>query len=270
MAVAMTNQTFSQIQHELDFTPRLSWPDVLPAFSWRGLRIAGFTSPQAKVVELDARHSLVEVLLACYPKLGLSELSRLSVRLEKVLPDYWVEVRSHLFASYGLHWNERLAQTTAALARAPRVFQETVDEKSMQARDLAPLLALNNAAAFNPFLEALSQLKLTKTELARTLELGVELFLLGRSLSDILPSSDDGPAYLRRLEKWRTPVSSETDETWSGEVERWPWPAQVRGQWRRSGDQSGLDVQIRASSPSDLRLKLEKLLKIPERWSHKI
>jgi hypothetical protein len=115
----------------------------------------------------------------------------------------------------------------------------------------------------------LARLDLSRSEGVRAMELGAELFMMGRPLNDILPSGDDGAAYLKRLEKWRRPNSLGRDEQWRETVKQWPWPSQVQGKWQRFGDQSGLEVNIRSTSPEDFHRKLERLLSIGDAWNER-
>lgn len=265
----MGNQNYSIDRQALNFQPCHAWPDVFPALKWRGYRVSGFQHDATNEIELNPCSSLIEVIRACYPSLGLAELARLHSRLLLAMPDEGVELTPHLFSAYGLKLNSRLEATLQRLRDCPMPFQNWVDEKAVQARDLAPLLALNKISAFSVFLEAICDMRFSKSDGTRALELGVELYLLGRPLNDILPSGSKSVPYLRQLEAWRNPSSTARDREWSNEVQRWPWPAQVKGQWRREGDQTGLDVHIRANSANDLRGKLERLLQIPERWTSK-
>jgi hypothetical protein len=131
------------------------------------------------------------------------------------------------------------------------------------------LLALPAPEEFHIFLEALARLELSRSEGVRAMELGAELFMMGRPLNDILPSGDDGAAYLKQLEKWRRPNSLGRDEQWRETVKQWPWPSQVQGKWQRFGDQSGLEVNIRSTSPEDFHKKLERLLSIGDTWNER-
>jgi hypothetical protein len=265
----MVIKPITQCYRELDFQPRTTWPTVLPAFAWRGYLLCGFERRSGDAVEL-ATSSLVDVLLSVYPELGLAEMARFSALMERAMPELYLELREAMFSAYGWRWCDRLAQTMILLRSLPFKFQSWVDEKKVSARDLAPLLALPNRDEFQPFVTALVQLPVSKSEGVRALELGVELFLMGRPMNDILPSTDVPSAYLHRLERWRRPLSGEHDELWKSDVAQWPWPAHVHGQWQRFGDQAGLEIKIRTTSPQDLSKKLERLQSIGETWSCKM
>ena len=237
--------------------------------AWRGQLLCGFERSTGEAVDLgDA--ALIPAFVACHPKLGLAEFSRWLNALAQQFPNEHLEWREALAAAFGLRWNVRLSQALQLVLKTPRTFQNWIDDKDLGARDLSPLLALPTLEDFSDFLTAMVQLPFSKSEGVRVLELGVELFLMDRPLNDLLPSSEDTRSYLKQLEKWRRPKTSGADEVWQKSVAEWPWPAQVQGQWQRSGDQSGLEIKIRTHSPQDLHKKLERLQEIQASWSCKI
>jgi hypothetical protein len=235
--------------------------------AWKGQLLTGFERREGRAIDLFVENgcSWIAAVKACYPELGLSELARLIAALEASDATIARQLSTGLCAEYGLRWCERLQATMKVLTGTSEDFQEFVDTKKLSARDLAPLLALADAPAFAPFLSALAKLPLSKSEVVRALELGVELLLLDHPLTDLLPT--DPEKYLQRLEKWRRPGSLGRDENWAETVQRWPWPSQVQGQWQRFGDQSGLEIRIRTTSPGDFAQKLQRLNDIRDNWS---
>lgn len=263
----------AQCGKSLHFQPSTAWPTALPAFAWRGELLSGFGRETGVVIDLfeTQRATLVEALKATHPEMNLSEVARFTLALEKTWPELFTEVREPLLLAYGFRWSERLEQTLRALCETPMEFQNWAGEKDLGPRELSVLLALPSSRDFHPFLAALTQLQLSRTEGVRVLELGAELFMMGRPLNDLLPSGSNGGSYLRQLERWRRPQTLGGDEHWQETVKKWPWPSQVQGKWQRFGDQSGLDVNIRSTSPGDFRKKLERLLSIGDTWhDHKI
>lgn len=252
----------------LDFQPRRKWPNAFPAFAWRGQLLTAFERTQSVVIDLFELHrgTLADCLVSCYPELGLAELARLSANLKAVWPDIYQEIREGFFRAYDLKWCERLEETLNALAMTPLQFQEWGDDKKLGARDLSPLLALPTIKDFSPFLLALSQLNCTRSEGVRILESGVELFLMGHPLEALLPRQKSGAEHLRALEQWRRPQAATKDEDWKSEVADWPWPAHVQAQWQRFGDQAGLEIKLRATSPEDLQKKLRQMNSIGDNW----
>lgn len=252
---------------------------------WQGLLLAGFdraplgagvgagltAGVDAEALDLweSRRCTWLEALVACHPVLGLGELARLFFQLEKSRPELAREFATSLFAAYGLRSSDRMLETLRRLFECPLKFQNLVDDKKFGVRDLAPLLAVKDVGEIALFLNALCDLELSKSLATQALELVIELYLLGRPLNDLLPTSNDGGAYVERLLAWRRPKSSLSDEQWSQTVSQWPWPAQVHGSWQRFGDQTGIEIKIRTTSPQDLDKKLERLSAIPETWSCK-
>lgn len=238
--------------------------------SWQGLLLAGFDRTDTALDLWESRHcTWLEAVTACHPELGLGELTRLYFALEKARPELAKEFASPLFLAYGLRFSDRLLETLQRLHVAPREFQNMVDEKKWGVRDLAPLLAVKDTHEIKPFLLALSDVEISKSSAALALELVIELYLMGRPLNDLLPTSNDGSAYIKRLQQWRKPRTALTDEQWSRTVSEFPWPSQVQGSWQRFGDQAGIEIKIRTFSPQDLDKKLEKLSAIPDSWSCK-
>ncbi len=237
--------------------------------AWKGLLLAGFNRREGMAVDLYAQNGCtwLEAMTACYPTLGLSEMARLWRQVNMSQPTLAQEFGTGLFAEMGLRRCERLEETLRALLATPVEFQTWVDDKKVGARELAPLLALPSVATLAPFLSALVAFSFSKSQAIQCLEWVVELLLLGRPLNDLLPSTDNGEAYLRRLESWRKPRAMATDEEWRKTVTEWPWPAQVQGHWQRFGDQVGLEIKIRTTSPQDFDKKLERLLSIRDTWS---
>lgn len=265
----MNIKPISQCSKELDFSPRKMWPDALPALAWKGQLVCGFgRSDSAEAVDVSERLFL-DVWKACHPELTLAELARLVVCFQKMNQEFFVEIGEGLFSIYGLRLNDRLMQVLEVLVKCPREFQNWCDDKKMGARDLAPLLAVTDVNEIAPLLLELPRMTISKFEGARALELFVELYLMGRPLNDLLPTSENGGLYVRRLEGWRRPNAEVKDEEWRKTVGQWPWPSQVQAEWQRFGDQAGLEIKIRTTSPDDFQKKLESLAGIPDTWSLK-
>lgn len=264
----MTNP-FAQCGKSLNFKPRRPWPQALPAFAWRGELISGFERSVGLDLHSTQRATFVEAFKAVHPELALPELARLARALRVLWPDLFIEIREQLFREYSLRWSDRLEQTLNIVASSPEAFQEWAAEKDLGPREFSVLLALPAPLEFHPFLEAMTHLDLSRSEGARAMELGAELFMMGRPLNDLLPSGGDGASYLKQLERWRRPTSLGVDEQWREAVRLWPWPAQTKGTWQRFGDQSGLEVSIRSFSPEEFRKKLERLLTIGDTWNER-
>ncbi|MGE4131213.1 MAG: hypothetical protein AB7F86_06215 [Bdellovibrionales bacterium] len=264
----MDLKPITQCGKELNFAPLKEWSKAFPAICWRGQLLTGFSRHEGEALDLSESHFL-DVWKACYPDLATGELARICQLLEATWPDLYRELRESLVSLYGLRWNDRMAQTFVKLNQAPRVFQNFVDQKKLSVRDFSPLLALPSVAAFRPMLYAFPDLEMSRFEVVRALELSVELFLMEKPMNDLLPSSANGGLWLRRLEQWRHPVKQESDEAWQKTVASWPWPQHVKAEWQRIGDQAGLEVKIRATSPDDFQNKLERMMTIPDNWSCK-
>lgn len=266
----MTLTPIAQCDKALDFKPRSPWNPVLPAYAWQDVLLCGFERERGEAVDLwrYGQIRFTAAFTACHPTLGLGELARLRQLLVQRLPE-WSE-DADLYAFYGFRWSDRLSETLSWLESADRAFQDWVDEKKLGPRDLAPLLTLPSSPALNEFLEIFRTLPLSKSQATRALENIVDIHLMGRPLKDLLPvTGESAENYLSLLEVTRRPMTAAGDERWRSEVSRWPWPSQVQAEWRRQGDQAGLEIKLRATSPQDFRKKLERLNQIGEDWSCK-
>lgn len=264
----MILKSISQCSRSWNFTPRQGWPSVFPAVAWKNELICGFERPHGEVLDLSDKLFL-EVWKACHEDLALCELARAAAALKRWNGEFFVEIGVQLFELYGLRLNDRLTQICEAIVATPLAFQNWADSKKMSARDLAPLLTLKSVHEIEPLLHELPKMTISKFEGARTLELFVELYLMGRPLNDLLPTSENGSLYLRRLESWRRPSAAASDEEWRKTVDQWPWPSQVQAEWQRFGDQAGIEIKFRTTSPDDFQKKLERLAEIPDTWSCK-
>ncbi|MGE0526131.1 MAG: hypothetical protein AB7P49_03630 [Bdellovibrionales bacterium] len=253
----------------MDFRPRTPWPAALPPIAWHGYLLCGFDRKHGMALDIgddEPATPLAQAVGSCHPKLGLGEQARLYARLERAFPN-GRDVQSELLTHYGLRFSDRLFQSLARLNESPPDFQNLVDEKSWGVRDLSPLLAVPSVAEIHPLLSAISELALSKSEGTKAVELAVELHLMGHPVQELLPAAgEEATIYLRQLERWRRPRASANDENSRRNVAEWPWPAHVHGQWHRFGDQTGLEIRIRATSPHDLEKKLERLRSIRDTW----
>lgn len=258
-----------QCDRRLDFSPRAVWPMAMPAVAWRGILLTGFERTSGDVLDLwqNNRCTWVEAFTSVYPSLGLAELARLHRILASDYTILAYEYGESLFSFYGLRWNDRLSQTIKWLGTADREFQDWVDEKKLGARDLAPL---TSAPPMNDWLKNLIALPLSKSQVVKAIENGVDLHMMGRPLTELCKGdTETAENYFARLETMRRPQTAGRDQAQAEEILKWPWPAQTRAEWRRQGDQAGLEIHLRAVSPADLKKKLERLNSIGDTWSCK-
>lgn len=264
----MSFTSISQCAKSLDFEPRQSWPHALPAMSWKGLLLCGFERIGGGVVDLFSTQnvSLKEALIACHPKLGLGEISRLSQKLAAHDQALFDQTMEGLLHHYQLRWNDRLKVTLDKLVLTPKEFQHWVDDKSVAARDLAPLLAVDKIDSLNDFIIALTRLPISKSEGILALELAVDLFLMGTPINDLMPTDSKPALWLEKLQVLRKPEAAQKDLEMREKVSRLAWPANVQAQWVRQGDESGIEIKLRVKTPQDLGAKLEKLSSVGEAW----
>jgi hypothetical protein len=258
----------AQCDKKFDFQPSSTWPKALPVYCWKGIQLNAWSRQDEFAIDLFELNgsNFHDSVYAAYPTAGLAELARMHSVLQEYFLALLIDTAEPLFSLYSLRWCERLQMTLKALVQTDRAFQDWVDQKRVGTRELSPLLAVPNIKAFDPILVHLIKLNGTKTQVLQALELMTELNLMGHDLSDVAPTENNLSSYIERLEKWRRPLTSKSDEGWREQVSRWPWPAQVQGQWLRFGDQAGLEIKMRTTSPQDFHKKLERLLSIRESW----
>lgn len=265
----MTKPLIAQCDKSLDFKPQREWPKALPAFAWKGVLLTAFERTEGHALDLGGPQgsTFLEAITACYPELGLAEVARLMTSLTQTNPEWARENQHGLLTAYSLHPSDRLMATLKMLSSTPHEFQTWVDSKGLGARDLAPLMAVEDVAALNDFLRSLAITEFSRSQGVQAMEWVVELFLQGRPLSDLMITSSNVPQYLANLERWRRPEAARQEDEWRNTVDTWPWPAQVQGQWQRFGDETGLEIKIRTTSPQDFAKKLQRLQTINDTWS---
>lgn len=224
----------------------------MPAIVWRHLILAG-----------DVRNACVDVsagpigdaLRICYPTMGLASLAQLSVELPQEC--------GNIVTAYGLHWNDRLAQILAMLAQTPDRFQAWVEDKSVSARELQPLLALPALADFAPVLEHLAASTLTRSQGAQGLEWAVDLYLSGHPIPLLLAGERD---WFQRLRDRRRPQAAQDREARESFLRGSPWPSHTTARWCDESDLPLLEIRLQSHSPADLKGKLQRLADVADTW----
>lgn len=251
----------SELNTALNFRPVTPWPAALPAISLNNLMIAGFdrTSGPA-LVRLDpSNQALSELLRACYPKLLLAEGARLIHQLNSL--NFSIDSIWNLM---GLKPSADHLRIFKLIIVLPVKVQNWIDERQLSPRDLSILLCFDSLEPLAPTLNLLAQRNLSRNLGAQILELSGELALMDQALPApySFERDPDGRAWLAELEKQRRPRSSARDESRREELQSLPWPQQLKGQWRRQGDQSRLEVSLSAGSLQEWNRRLEDLSKM--------
>lgn len=269
----MPNQTLSQCKTRLKFVPRQPWPIALPIVAWQNVVIAAnpeaLDDPSAVVWSPAPAISLADTVWTCYPQLGLSELAHLTAAIGRVDHPAFHGQEESILQKYELRWCDRLDQTFSVVLQTPPAFQRWIDERKLGVRELAPLLAVGEVGSVVKALDTIAALNCAKNTGVSILENLVELFLMKSPLSDLLPEAIERPeSWRHRLDQLRHPRTAAQDAQHGDDVAQWPWPVQTRGQWKRTGDRSGVEITLFAASADDLTAKLEKLKSIGAAWRH--
>ncbi len=260
---------------ELNFQPRRAWPKLLPPLGYHGYLITGFDRCEAlsgTEIILDlSLYQFQDVMSAAHPILGLAEAARFidKLRASKLDPSLW-DVKT-IALSAQVHANDRSIKILKLLSSTPTEFQMWADEKALGLRDLEPLVTLCESqipdSALHKLLKLLAQSTLTKSQGAEFLDVLADLRMKGRELDSLALTPPISESTLKLLRRQTRPLSEDRDEAQAEAMRRLPWPPRTKAQWHRSGDESFLELRMKARSPEDLQLTLEKLSKVSECWS---
>ena len=251
----------SSCKRDLHFEPQGYWPRGLPAVAVNGWILAGFEQDLVfnHEVPSDQSQSITDLFCSLYVELTFAEITRLWSKskslswfpFESIAQHYRVQISPQFFD---------LAQRLLVL---PLPFQLWCGLRKVHAGDLLPLLALDHLSGvesglvyFETLLKGIVDKQASKSLGVQILELGVELILLGKSWTDLSGSQFsvwDAETWCKHLKDLRNPKASQQDETTSLKILNLPWPGSSQVKWTRSGDQSGIEVKLFVSKPSDLK-----------------
>lgn len=234
--------------------------------AWNYHLLSGFRRDEGMVFDISSTaSSFIEAFQSCHPDLTLPELARFYTAIKNVKSliedeDSW----SQFFSFYQLRYQESLIKILEKVCQCPLSFQNWLSEKQFGARELEVLNAVA-VGDINPLLQVWNTKELSKSEGSLALEYAVELFLLGKTWSEILPEQDlKSKAFLQHLKSMRYPETTAKDESRKKGLRALPWPTQIQANWSRQGDQAGIEIRFRVSSLNDFNKKLKGLNQVEE------
>lgn len=244
----------------------------MPTYFWGNLQISHFDRSQhpLKVDLQSIQSNFLAAFKSLYPELSLSELAEIytlwaphQLEPHKGFWGSWED----FFKAYQLKWNDNLSRTLLALSKTPQPFQSWSMEKKLKPRDLEVLKtpqifeALQTShTQIDSLLTTIPQLALSKQDAVEALELCLEMWLINPEVTfDPIPQP---LKWLESLRAQRYPRSFERLHAQQRKLQELSWPKNMKHQWTRQGDLSGIDVQFLAHSHEDLKLKIESLQKI--------
>jgi len=215
---------------------------------------------QAEGQVVTFEDDLPELLKSIYPELSLTELALLF----KKAGDLFSEVtKTDVLKTYGLKANQDLNSVLEILPRTPNEFQDFVHHKKLAARELSPLRAVFNLAEIKDLLISIALSTLSKSQAVSLLEMAIELYLVDRSLTKLLKNDNESShTWLARISALRMPLTKKSDQDFALKTSALNWPSHVKAEWIRSGDQSGLQISLFATSQADFKKKLLGINKI--------
>lgn len=206
--------------------------------------------------------NLPQLIFDLYPDLSLVELASLEENLWKLDLDIFPKI----LEKYNLNSTENLSATLEVIRNLPVEFRTWAHERRASVRDLAPLRCEISKEFFFA-LEQIVRTRATRQQGAQILEIAVELYLGGTSLSEVMNLSDSAEIWLAHLKKIRYPLSSNADREMQNKVKSMPWPSHVEAEWQRRGDQAGVQIKLFVQSENELNKYLENLKSMKSLWT---
>lgn len=257
----------SQCSKDLNFEPRTSWPGGLPAVAVNGYLLAGFDQSMAfhhQYSENDPE-GIANLFRSLYFDLSFGELATLWKASSSVA---WFPIHQ-IIQKFGFQPSEHFFSIAEQLLNAPIGFQKWAQEKKLGPLDLAVLISGQKLNLSPLFLKILT-MKFSKSHGVQALELGIELLLMGKTISDLQldhlqdPSPLAAEKWLEHLRQTRFPETLERDQETKEKMESLPWPGSSSIRWARHGDKSGIELKLFVSNPSDLKKYLQSLSKVQD------
>lgn len=246
----------SQCTRELDFSPRQPWPKPLPPVAWNFKLIAGFDREEGSVLHYSGPDplQLYQLTRACHSHLGLGEFARLHHCFKMA-----GLVAPELFETLGYRFDETLIQLLEKIVGLPSAFGEWVDHRQVAARELSVLVALDALAPIENVTSEIANRQLSRSFGIKVLELAGELVAMGRPLPTPPPMDKEGRQWAEDLSRARHPRAAAADDHHKKMLDQTPWPAHVRAEWKRQGDEAQLEVRFTVRSEKEWTRRLEEL-----------
>jgi hypothetical protein len=257
---AMKLVPIQQLQRDFDFQPKKAWPETLAPLAWQNQLISGWQSELTEALVCDG--DLAGLLHHCHSDLGISELARLTHKLEAHIDAHFSF--ETFFAFFGLRQSHRLMKCLSQVLKLSAAAQDWCDEKKLKPNDLEILNSFENLEFFDAVFQRLRQLKASKHQGVEILELSGELQLTKQAQLSLenLPSADE---WLRELRRLRYPRREALALGASQKVDVLPWPQKTKAQWKKMGDHDVLEVTFQSTNSTDYFKKIEQLLKLQDK-----
>ena len=137
-------------------------------------------------------------------------------------------------------------------------FCKWMEEKKLSPSELSILKLLSKEQA-QSLLNWIALARPSHSLGVEILELSSELLLMDKLEENVFQTIRQPKVLLKKLKKWRYPLSLGEDERKSKYIQTLSWPKEMKGQWVRQNDKSGLTVRLTAFSLKNLEEKIEFL-----------
>ncbi|MBX9767469.1 MAG: hypothetical protein K2X47_09385 [Bdellovibrionales bacterium] len=245
----------SRCENTLKLPQKTYWRGPLPPIAVGGLLVTPI-SELVDGVAVNLTADLGETLFALYPTLSWSELVVLSKHTA-----FTAESRARLLSFYGYRWNEDLER----ISELPlsEISGRWLSEKGLGPREIAPLLIVGDAALQNRVVEKIAGTAATRSHGARLIELLSEI-LASPSKARALLEKDlefetQPELWIRKLEAIRFPTTAKRDSEIALRLKTLDLPLKVKAEFRRSGDETGIELKISARAPHEMHRLLAEL-----------
>lgn len=245
----------SRCENTLNVPGTALWRSPLPPLAVGGLLVTG-TPESMEGFAVDLDRDLLDVLFALYPM--LSWIQVVTITRHKAFSN---EARSRFVNLYGYRWNEDLERISEIPFSS--VAQQWLAEKSLGPREIAPLLILNNGNLQNQVVEKITNSKATRSHGARLIELISEILATPSNASLLLENElhffPQPELWIQKLEAIRFPGTVKRDAEMAQRLKNLDLPLKVKAEFRRSGDETGVELKISARAPAEMHKILSDL-----------
>ena len=219
---------------------------------WKDLALNGLLASGKPIVDLS-QEDITELLLDLFGPLSFIEICLLHWA-SKEHPNLFESVDWMLFfQKQNFQFNSRNLELSAKLKAMPHDFLIWSQKHQMSPRDLMPINSLDNPDCLKGLVKNFPDLKLTRNEGKKILDILVDLILMGEKTGELAPSSDN---WFQQLAVKRYPKSLKTNSSPEKEEQ---WPAYVHIKRSRQGDRVVHKLQLTYNDQRDLNSKLERL-----------
>ncbi len=235
----------------LNFSPKkCCFSKVL--IKWKGLALNGLLAFHQPVIDLSGE-DITELLLELFGSLSFVEVCFLYQAVGKH-PDLFESVDWKLFfKKQKFQLNSRNLELFEKLESMTREFLIWTQERQMSSGDLMPMNCLDDLDALKILTSHFQDMKLSRNEGKKILDLLVDLILMGKTTRELMPLSDN---WYQQLMAKRYPNTLNADK--SPQTKK-TWPTYVQTKSFRQGDRVVHQLHLTYSNEDDLNSKLKHL-----------